>query len=215
VRVDESLYLITDRHVCGGVAALLAQVTRALAGAPRGRVLVQLRDKDLDDDALVALGHELRACCTRAGARLVVNGRVEAARVIGADGVHLRDDDSMSVAAVRAALGAHAIVGASTHTPARAAEQARAGADVVTLGPVWPSASKPGVAAIGTAAITLAARAARVHALGGVDGVERARAAVRAGAVGVAVIRAVLAAADAARAAAELVAAVEDERGHA
>jgi thiamine-phosphate pyrophosphorylase len=201
----ERLYLITDRHVAGGAAPMLARVARALAGVPRGSVLVQLRDKDLGDEARVRIGRDLRAICRAAGARLLVNGSLEVARAILADGVHLVDDDTRPVAAVRAALGEGAIIGASTHTVARAGERARAGVDFVTLGPVWATESKPGAAPIGVAPLAEAAQLACVLALGGVDGVERAHLARRAGAHGVAVIRAVLAAADPAQAAAALV----------
>ncbi|MGH7062044.1 MAG: thiamine phosphate synthase, partial [Stellaceae bacterium] len=100
-----------------------------------------LREKDLPADArcrllaaLVALGH-------RYGAVVTVHDDVEAAIAAGADGVHL--PGGASVGPVRARLPA-ALIGASAHSPTEAAAALRAGADYVTLSPVFPSASKPG-----------------------------------------------------------------------
>jgi thiamine-phosphate pyrophosphorylase len=127
--------------------------------------------------------------------------------------VHLRDDGALDVRSVRAELGAAAIVAASTHSAADAAAQLAAGADWVTLGPVWPTPSKPAAAGLGLGAFGGFARGAAVLALGGVERPARAAEAVRAGARGVAVIRAVLAAADPGAAAAAIVDAMERARG--
>jgi thiamine-phosphate pyrophosphorylase len=196
---------------------MLARVARALTGAPRGSVLVQLRDKDLDPHVLVRVGRDLRAICTAAGARLLVNGNVVVARAVEADGVHLVDGDARQVMEVRAAFGedgATMLVGASTHDTARAASRTAEGADFVTLGPVWETESKPGATGIGVAPLTEAAAAgACVFALGGIGDAERVRAARAAGAHGVAVIRGVLAAEDPRAAMAALCAALEEPRG--
>lgn len=200
--VAERLLLITDRRL----GDMPAQVARALAGVPRGVALVQLREKDLEGRALYELARAVRAITTQAGARLVINDRVDVALAVGADGVHL-PEDGLSVADARALLGAGRLVGASTHAAATARARLAEGADLVTLGPIWETPSKAGMGApLGTAALAGLAGAAGVFALGGIDGPPRAREARQAGAHGIAVIRGVFAAADPGRAAAGLVA---------
>jgi thiamine-phosphate pyrophosphorylase len=168
-----------------------AEAEAALASAPAGTVLVQLRDKQAGGRELYDRAVALRALAARAGARVVVNDRVDVALAAGLDGVHL-PEDGMDVADARRLLGPRRLVGASTHAVARAAAQAAAGADLVTIGPVWDTPSKR---AYGTPLGLDVVRGAaslpvRVFALGGVDSPERAAQAVAAGAWGIAVIRA-------------------------
>ncbi|MGH7064850.1 MAG: thiamine phosphate synthase [Stellaceae bacterium] len=154
-----------------------------------------LREKDLPADArcrllaaLVALGH-------RYGAVVTVHDDVEAAIAAGADGVHL--PGGASVGPVRARLPA-ALIGASAHSPTEAAAALRAGADYVTLSPVFPSASKPGYGPAlgldGLAELVAEAPGAAV-ALGGVTAANAA-ACRKAGAAGVAVMGEAMRAAD-------------------
>jgi thiamine-phosphate pyrophosphorylase len=79
--------------------------------------MVQLRDKLLDDDALTAVASEAGALCRRLGALLIVNDRPDVALAVGADGVHVGQDD-MPVELVRQLVGADLLIGLSTHTPA-------------------------------------------------------------------------------------------------
>ncbi len=154
-----------------------------------------LREKDLPADArcrllaaLVALGH-------RYGAVVTVHDDVEAAIAAGADGVHL--PGGAIVEPVRARLPA-ALIGASAHSPTEAAAALRAGADYVTLSPVFPSASKPGYGpALGLDGLAklVAEVPGAVVALGGVTAANAA-ACRRAGAAGVAVMGEAMRAAD-------------------
>lgn len=176
--------------------------TAALAGAAPGEVAVQLRDKAADDATVAATARALRGPCRDAGAPLIVNGRVEVARAIGADGVHL-PERGPSVAEARAALGPGALVGASRHGPPRSDEAP----DYVTLSPIRAVAGKAAPLGIEGFSAAAAAWPVEAYALGGVDGA-LAPALVRAGAAGVAVIRAVFAADDPAAALAALIAAV-------
>ncbi len=177
-----------------------AAVARALSGAAPGTTWVQLREKDLGGRDLLALAESLVDVCRAAGAKLLVNDRVDVALASGADGVHL-PENGMPVAVARGLLGPGAVVGASAHSVDGAA--ARGDADIVLLAPIWdvPGKGSP----LGTAAL----RAARgrvggeLIALGGVTPA-RAGEALRAGADGVAAIRAVWTAADPAAAVAEL-----------
>jgi thiamine-phosphate pyrophosphorylase len=220
------LYLITNSITCritapgaGGDRDICVVVEAALAGVPPGAMLVQLRARELGGGALLALARRLRAITAGRGALLLVNDRLDVALAAGADGVHL-PEHGLDVAAVRAVAGPDFLVGVSRHSASDAAAAARAGADLIVCGPVWPTPSKPGAvplgldalaqAAAGIAAGRTPARRAHLFALGGVDAPERARAARAAGAHGVASIRAFCAAADPAAAAAAMYAAVAD-----
>jgi thiamine-phosphate pyrophosphorylase len=184
------LVLVTDRHATGG-RALVDVVAAALdAGLPA----VQLREKDLPGRPLLALAEQLRHLTARTGALLMVNDRIDVALAAGADGVHL-GGGSMPVGVARRLLGADALVGVSTHAPAEAADT---DADFAFFGPVYSTPAKAAYGAPqGEVRLHQAAAAARVPLLA-IGGVTAARLpAVRAaGAAGVAVIRAVLAAAD-------------------
>lgn len=135
------LYAITP----GGVAddALLARVDAALAGGVRW---LQYRDKTRSDTARHALAQALQGRCAAVGARLIINDDVDLALAVGAAGVHLGADDG-DLAAARARLGPHRILGASCYGDlARAARAAAAGADYLAFGAVYPSPTKPAAA---------------------------------------------------------------------
>ncbi|HLY39377.1 MAG TPA: thiamine phosphate synthase [Candidatus Binatia bacterium] len=180
------LVLVTDRTATRDCDLVAVVETALAAGLPA----VQLREKDLPGRPLLALAERLRAATTRTGALLFINDRVDVAIACGADGVHL-GAASMAVDAARRLLGDRALIGVSTHAPGEAA----AGADFAFFGPVWETPSKSG--AQGAARLAAAIRAAKIPVLA-IGGVTPARVAdVRAaGAAGVAVIRAILAADD-------------------
>ena len=195
------LVLVTDRRSTGG-RELLDVIRAALdAGLPA----VQLREHDLPGGALFALAEQLRVATSRTGALLLVNDRVDVAIAVDADGVQL-GGGAMPVAAVRPLLGPGRLIGVSTHTPEEIA--AAVGADFVLFGPVWATPSKSGPPR-GEAHLVAAVRAAPVPvlAIGGVTARE-VGAARAAGAAGVAVIRAILAADDPAAATRALLAAL-------
>lgn len=132
------LLAITDRLGVPGGRLLVSAIEAALAG---GVDAVQLREKDLPDAELVALAAKLRALTSRYGAALLINGRPDIARQIGADGVHLPSAIA-DVSAARAVLGAEGIVGVSAHSGADVAAAHADGADYVTFGPVFSTPSK-------------------------------------------------------------------------
>ncbi len=195
------LYLITDRRTLPAGADLVAAVDAALAGLPAGAAVVQLREKELDDRALLELCDRLIAVTRPRGCPLLVNDRVDVALCAGADGVHL-PEAGLDVATARRLGGDRFVIGASTHSADAAAARVAAGADLVVCGPVWPTPSKPtstGIGVDGLRAVATAVAAAgpgKLYALGGVDRPERARDAITAGAHGVAGIRGFLAGAD-------------------
>jgi len=108
---------------------------------------VQVRERDLDGAALLALVDSLSAAARdaaqRAGreVRILVNRRADVALASNADGVHL-GFDALDVITVRSLLGTDALVGVSTHSAAEARAARAAGADYVHLAPVFPPISK-------------------------------------------------------------------------
>jgi thiamine-phosphate pyrophosphorylase len=196
------LYFVSD----GGIANDALEA--ALAG---GVDMVQLRDPDLDDDALVDRALAWRALCDAHDALLWVNDRPDLALRAGADGVHVGQDD-MSVAAARETAGGELLVGLSTHDPEQLEAGIEAGADQLSVGPVWETPSKPGRPATGLGYVrTAAALRPPVpwFAIGGIDGgnVDEVAAA---GAGRVVVVRAIRDAADPGAAAAFLKAGLEE-----
>ena len=179
------LILVTDRRATDRD---LLEVVEAALGA--GLPAVQLREKDLPGRPLLALAERLRAATARTGALLFVNDRIDVALAAGADGVQL-GTGSVPVEVARRLLPPGALVGVSTHAPGEAATAA----DFGLFGPVWETPSKAG--AQGAARLGDAVRAAAIPvlAIGGVTA-ERVPAVRAAGAAGVAVIRAILAAPD-------------------
>lgn len=135
---DLGVYLVLDRGLCAPVG--MAETARlAVAG---GATVVQLRDKDADTDAMVAAGREIQAALAGSGALFVVNDDVEAARILGADGLHIGQDD-MSAVEARARIGAEMILGLSVETVAAARAVDAGLVDYVGAGPVFATGSKP------------------------------------------------------------------------
>jgi thiamine-phosphate pyrophosphorylase len=155
-----------------------------------GARLVQVRAKHLPSGSLLDLCDAVVRMARDAGARVIVNDRVDIARLCGAAGVHVGQDD-LPPAAARGILGPHAIVGFSTHT-AEQIDAARAHPiDYVAVGPVFGTTTKDtGYPAVGLALVQEAARRSGgrpVVAIGGIT-LENAASVRAAGATGVAVI---------------------------
>ena len=146
----------------------------------------------------LALADRLRELTAASGTRLFVHDRLDVARLCGADGVHL-PAAGVPTPAARALLAPPALLGRSTHSAAEARAAAAAGCDYVFLGHIWETATHPGRPPLGPAAIA-AARPADVIAIGGITA-GTALLAARAGAAGVAAIRALWDAPDPAAAA--------------
>jgi thiamine-phosphate pyrophosphorylase len=161
------IYAIIDREAALGAGHEPLDAVRAACDA--GVTLFQLRDKGATGAALYGFGEQLMRVVEPYDARLLVNGRADIARALGAAGVH-RPGDGMSVAALRAVLGEGLVFG-SAHSQAEALALQAAGADAVVLSPIFLTASKPGYGpALGLT--YLRAACAKLHipvyALGGV-----------------------------------------------
>jgi thiamine-phosphate pyrophosphorylase len=200
------LYLVTREDPDTG--RLLRDVAAALDG---GAVVVQYRDKSADAARREAQAAALLALCRARGVPLIVNDDLALAERLGADGVHVGEDDA-AVAVARARLGPRAIVGASCYDSlVCAAELAAHGASYLAFGSFFASPSKRTTRRATPGLLRDAARFGLPRvAIGGLNA-DNARVPIEAGAEFVAVISAVFDAADpraAARAIAALFAAV-------
>jgi len=159
--VDRHLYLCTaDRP---DLAAFLAS---CIAG---GVDVVQLRDKHLEARALVERARLAARVCTDHGVPFILNDRPDLALEVGADGVHVGQDDAPPALA-RRILGPTAIIGLSTHAPEELEASRDEPVDYVSAGPVNPTPTKPGRPGTGSRYIAFAvAEAGRpVFVTGGV-----------------------------------------------
>ncbi|MDT8893153.1 thiamine phosphate synthase [Halomonas sp. I1] len=188
MRVDLSLYLVTDPELCAE-HGLEETVTAAVRG---GVTLVQLRDKHASDAELVPVARRLKTALAGSGVPLLINDRLEVALASGADGLHIGQDDGEAEDA-RTALGADAILGLSVQTHEQLARIEPARLDYLGLGPVFATPSKHDHAApLGFDGLADLAGASPLPtvAIGGLKA-EHAEAVRRAGANGLAVISAI------------------------
>jgi thiamine-phosphate pyrophosphorylase len=190
---DARLYLVCDAR--GDGRDLRAFLDAALRG---GADLVQLREKDGDERAILDAAPVFRAACDAHGALFVLNDRPDLVAAAGADGVHVGQDD-LPVAQARALVGPDALLGRSTHTPAQVDEAAAMPAlDYFAVGPVHATPTKPGRAAVGLELVRHTAErepARPWFAIGGID-VATIAAVAAAGATRAVVVRALTDAAD-------------------
>jgi thiamine-phosphate pyrophosphorylase len=187
------LYPVLDVASLGGRSVGVAIIELARAGVR----IVQLRAKELADRLLVELAREAREAARSQGVLFLVNDRPDVARIVGADGVHVGQDD-LSPRRSRALLGADAIVGVSTHDLAQVVAASDEPVDYVAIGPVFPTLTKARPDPVVGLELLRRARA-RVDlplvAIGGIT-LENAGAVVEAGADGVAVVSGLMAASD-------------------
>ena len=190
---DPFLYLVTDRHLAG--QRDIADVVRsAIKG---GVTCVQLREKSLGRAAFMAQACVLKKICRERDVPLIVNDDIEVARRAHADGVHLGQSDA-SVAKAREALGPDAIIGLSVETVEQAQAAASLDVDYIAASPILATPTKTDT---GEPLGLMGLRAIRkitdkpLVAIGGIN-IDNARAVLEAGADGLAVISALVAAPD-------------------
>ncbi|WP_018858393.1 thiamine phosphate synthase [Rhizobium sp. 42MFCr.1] len=135
--IDLSLYLVLDPGLCAGFG-LVETARAAVAG---GASVVQLRDKHADTPLMIETGRALKAALSGTGALLIVNDDVEAAVAIGADGLHIGQED-MDAPTARARIGDDMILGLSVETEALAAGIDPAIVDYAGIGPVFATSTK-------------------------------------------------------------------------
>lgn len=188
---DYSLYLVTDRSMVRSRG--LAETVRA--GIEGGVTCVQLREKKLETRAFIETATELLAICRPAGVPLIINDRVDVALAVGADGVHLGQHD-MSIGTARGIGRPDWIIGVSAESLADALRAEAEGASYIGVSPVFATPTKrntaPPLGLDGLRAI----RAATTIPLVGIGGINsgNAREVIAAGADGLAVVSAIMAA---------------------
>ena len=197
------LLLITDSTLC---ADLPGTVAAALAGGVRH---VLLREKGLAAAPLIRLAKEIQAVTAAHGAYLLIHDRLDVALALAAHGVHLPENGLPTEEARRllAQRPGGGLLGRSCHSVEGACQAMQAGADFVTLSPLFFSRSHPDTPPLGVS--RFAAMRARIPgavlALGGIQ-LDNAREAMQTGAHGIALIRALLNAPDPRQTAAALLA---------
>ena len=172
------------------VAPLL---TAVVAGGCR---MVQLREKEWPSGRLLPVARRLRDRCHDAGVTFVVNDRLDLALAVGADGVHLGQDD-LPASVARSLLRPGMILGVSTHSVAQARAAQADGADYVAVGSMYATDTKPDFQLVGPGLVRQLRPEIRVPliAIGGITPANVGPV-IGAGADGVAVISAVCAATD-------------------
>lgn len=183
------LLLVTDPR-----PDLAARVAAAVSG---GVDIVQLREKRASREEALPLAVELRGICEGAGALFTVNDDVELARLSGAHGVHLGQEDA-SIESARDLLGPDAVAGRSVGSAEEALEAVREGADYLGVGTVYATPTKPDATVAGLGLVrdvALLSLPVPWFAIGGIT-LETAGEVAEAGAPGFAVVRAVLDAED-------------------
>ena len=203
--LDVTLYLITNSDT-KSEADFLATVDAACRG---GVTLVQLREKDRPGREIYELALKTKQITDAHGIPLVVDDRVDIALAAGC-GVHLGQTD-LPIGVAREILGEHAIVGATAKTVDQAVLAAEQGASYLGVGAIFPTKTKVQtvVTPVATLSDIVAAVSIPIVAIGGLDATNLA--VLRgSGADGVAVVRAIMDAPDATRAASDLRCAVLD-----
>ena len=131
------LYAVTDR-AWTGKQTLMEQVEDAIKG---GVTCVQLREKELEDEAFLAEAIEMKEICSRYHVPFIINDDVEVAIKCGADGIHVGQKD-MEAGNVRALVGKNMMIGVSVQTVEQALAAQNAGADYLGVGAVFTTTTK-------------------------------------------------------------------------
>jgi thiamine-phosphate pyrophosphorylase len=191
------LYFVCEAHPHGEDPEPVLRA--ALTG---GVDMVELREKELDRRAVGVAAATFRRLCDTYSALFIVNDDPALARSCRADGVHLGQED-MPVAEARDIVGPDALIGLSTHS--REQIDGAAGADYISVGPIWETPTKEGRPAVGLELIGYAAEHSSLpfYAIGGIEP-SNAQQVVGAGARRLCVVRAIRDADDPAAAAARL-----------
>ena len=192
-----SLYLVAGAQLQAGP---LADLVPELVAA--GVDMIQLREKEMPLDEVKRAAEPVLAACRASGVPFILNDYPDIAAELGADGVHVGQDDMPVPAARRVAGG---IVGLSTHSRQQIVAADPVSPDYIAVGPVFETPTKPGRPSVGLDLLTFAAEHSGIQwfAIGGID-LTNIDQVIAAGARRVVVVRAITEAADPPAAAAAL-----------
>lgn len=187
------IYVVTDRDLYPSRSHLDV----ALAAVEAGACCVQLRDKSLCGRDLVEVAKSIRCAVIGSRVKFIVNDRMDVALAVGADGVHLGQDD-IPVSSARAVMGGDTIIGVSVASVEEAVRGENDGASYVAVGPIFATATKSDAGApVGLDMITAVKQAVDVPvvAIGGIN-IGNIALVAQAGADAAAVVSAVVCAPD-------------------
>lgn len=199
--IDYSLYLVTDRPLCGArsLEDVVGQAVRA------GATVVQLREKEASSREFFELALRLLGVTKQHGIPLIINDRIDIALASGADGVHIGQSD-LPYAQARRILGPQAIIGLSIETPEQARQAEQLDADYFGVSPIFLTPTKIELETSwgldGLRALRKTTRR-KLVAIGGINA-SNAAPVIEAGADGLAVVSAICAAGSPAAATADL-----------
>ena len=184
------LYVIIDRKASGKDPLTTAR--EAIRG---GADIIQYRDKEATAGEMISWGIKLRKLASEKNVTFIINDRTDVALAVGADGVHLGQDD-LPIGIARKILK-NKLVGISTHSLAQAIKAEKDGADYIGVGPVYSTPTKPDYPAVGLKLIKEVSCRIKIPfvAIGGID-YDNIDGVLMAGAKRVAVVRAVVGAGD-------------------
>jgi len=187
---DLILYAVTDRTWLRD-KTLYEQVEEALKG---GATFVQLREKELDEEAFLKEAFEIKELCRTYNVPFVINDNVDIAVKVNADGIHIGQKD-MEAGYVRTIIGENKILGVSVQTVEQAVLAEKMGADYLGVGAVFSTSSKADADDVSFYTLKAICRAVRIPvvAIGGI-GVNNILRLKGSGICGVAVISAIFAA---------------------
>ncbi|MFB5269584.1 thiamine phosphate synthase [Paenibacillus enshidis] len=203
LRRQLAVYFIMGSINCGGKNPVIV-LREAIAG---GVTMFQFREKGtgaLTGKAAYELARELQAVCREGGVPFIVNDDVEMAAALGADGIHVGQEDSPA-SSLRSRLGHNTIVGVSAHSVEEARHAIADGADYLGVGPMYPTLSKSDVRPVRGPHLIQELRSHGITVpLVGIGGITPAKASpvLSAGADGISVISAISQAEEPGRAAA-------------
>lgn len=191
-KFDLSLYLVTDRHCLRG-RDFYEAVEEALRA---GVTMLQLREKDMGLEELVAEGRKVRELCRKYQVPFLVDDNVEAARILEADGIHLGQEDD-AIEKARSVLGPEAIIGISAHNLEEALKAQASGADYLGVGALYPTGSKKDASLLAPGMLEKIVQAVKIPVVG-IGGIHEAQLdqVLDQGAAGCAMISAILGADD-------------------
>lgn len=187
---NKKLYLVTNSDGFESDDKFLDAVASALSG---GVDIVQLREKKSNAKRIIELGHKIRQLTSEYNALFIINDRVDIAKIVKADGVHLGQDD-IEIDYAKEILGNDKIIGISTHEPKQAIKAVEDGADYIGVGPVFETPTKPGRKSVGLEYVKWASENIvdiPFFAIGGINK-ENVFKVVDSGAKNIAVVRAIM-----------------------
>lgn len=169
--LDFDLYVVTDPDVLGKRSPVEA-VKQAIRG---GCKIVQLRDKKASIGQYYNMAKQIAPICRKAGVTFIVNDYLDVCMALDADGIHIGQDD-IPVPVARKLLGNGKIIGLSTHSFDQAMKGIRSGADYISVGPIFSTASKPNTKPLGidllrriSSAINKSSKPVPFVAIGGIN----------------------------------------------